>query len=62
MTIKKYGDLERRLRQRVVEKSQALKRAPRVTYQPGSDDALDRQAADAIAALRKRITELEELR
>jgi hypothetical protein len=59
MTVKAYGDLERRLRNRVIQKTQALRRQPRVVYQMGSDDALDRQAADAISMLRNTIEMLE---
>jgi hypothetical protein len=59
MGVKTYGDLERRLRNRVVEKSRALRRQPRVVYQMGADDALDRAAADAISVMRNVIEQLE---
>ena len=54
-----YGDLEHGLRDRIIEKCRALRHQSRATYQMGSDDALDRQAADAISKLRDMVQKLE---
>ena len=62
MTVQVNCDIERRLRNRVIKEAEVLRHQARVSYNLGSDDELDRQAADEISILRGRIENLEDSR